>query len=165
MNKYLLIAFGVLANGLVFAGFEEEFETKQWQEVAVQLPAAPKKENLFPFYVSAATEHKYFVDGESLSLGSDGVVRYTLVVQTSGGTSNVSYEGMRCQTRERRPYAFGRAGGEWSRARSSEWVKVRESDVNRHYAALFSEYFCPGGVMVYRRSDVINLLRQGGAQR
>jgi hypothetical protein len=144
------------------AGFEEDYEKQTWQEIAVQLPAAPQKESLIPFYVSAATDNKFFVDPGTLTVGVDGVVRYVLVVLTSGGARNVSYEAMRCETRERRIYASGRIDGTWSKSRSNEWEPIREAVANRHYAALFIEYFCPGGVIVRRAEEAVGALRAGG---
>ncbi|TXH00595.1 MAG: hypothetical protein E6R09_08415, partial [Rhodocyclaceae bacterium] len=41
----------------LWADFEEDYESKKWQEVEVQLPAAPREENLLSFYVSAATSN------------------------------------------------------------------------------------------------------------
>ena len=100
----------MLLAGGVRADFEDDYEVKKWEEVAVQLPASPKESSLQPFYVSATTDNRFWVDLDSVSVGSDGVVRYTLVVRTGTGAKNVSYEGMRCETRERRLYAFGRSG-------------------------------------------------------
>ncbi|MBS1199050.1 MAG: hypothetical protein H6R18_2835 [Proteobacteria bacterium] len=144
--------------------FEEDYEAKTWQEIAVQLPLAPKPEKLVAVYVSAATEHHFFVDPDSISIGKDGVVRYTLAIKTSGGASNISFDGMRCETRERRSYAFGRSDGSWSRARSNEWVKIREETINRHHAALFTDFFCPGGVIAGSVKDIRYALlnQQGG---
>lgn len=144
------------------SGFEDDYEVKQWQEIETKLPAAPKAENLQSFYVGAAVEHKFFVDAESLSVGSDGVVRYTLLVQTSGGAKNISYEGMRCETRERRVYAFGQPDGSWTKARSNGWVKVRDVGVNRYHAALFLDFFCPGGVITRDVNEIRRLMRRGG---
>lgn len=158
--RVALTLLALLFPCLVVANFEEDYEIKTWQEVAVQLPAAPKEENLLPFYVSAATDHRFLVDTASISVGSDGVVRYTLIVLTSGGARNVSFEGMRCETRESRVYAFGRADGAWSKSRSNQWRTVRQLDVNRHHAALFLDHFCPGGVIVQRREDALRSLRE-----
>lgn len=143
------------------AGFEEDYEKEAWQELKFQLPAAPRKESMIPFYVSAATENRFFVDGDSLSVGSDGVVRYVLLVETSGGARNVSFEGMRCETRERRMYASGRSDASWSKSRKNEWEPIREAIANRHYAALFFDYFCPGGVIVRHVEEAVNALRAG----
>lgn len=154
----LLALFG----GQALAGFEEDYESKKWQELEFQLPAKPERANYLGFYVSATTDNRFFVDAKSVSIGADGVVRYTLIIETAGGANNVSFEGMRCETRERRTYAFGRSDGVWSKSRSNQWEKIREAANNRQYAALFLEYFCPGGVIVAKAEDALGLLRRGG---
>ena len=143
------------------AGFDEEYDLKQWQEITVLMPAAPVKESLIAFYVSAATDNKFFVDGATLSVGEDGVVRYVLIVQAAGGAKNTSFEGMRCLTRERRIYASGRVDGSWSKSRNSEWVRIKDAAANRQYAELFLEYFCPGGTIVRSAEEALQALRAG----
>ena len=83
----------------------------------------------------------------------DGVVRYVMVVLSPQGGRNVTYEGMRCESRERRGYASGRLDGSWSKARKNEWVRIQDAAANRQHAALFLEYFCPFGIIV-RDADV-----------
>ena len=78
-------------------GIEDGSEVRKWQEAAVEFPAFPRQEDLLAFYVSAATDNRFFVDGSTLSIGGDGVVRYVLVIEAAGGARNVSFEGMRCQ--------------------------------------------------------------------
>ncbi len=143
------------------ADFDEEYDVKQWQEIAVLMPGAPSKEALIPFYVSAATENKFFIDGATLSVGEDGVVRYVLIVQTAGGAINTSFDGMRCESRERRMYASGRLDGSWSKSRNNEWVRIRDAGANGYYAVLFLEYFCPGGVIVRNAEEARNALKTG----
>ena len=151
----------LLVSAAVFADFEEDYENKQWQEIEVQLPAAPKQETLLPFYVSAATENRFFVDGATLSVGGDGVVRYVLLVLTPQGVRNVTYEGMRCETRERRIYASGRLDGTWSKARKNEWVRILDAWANRQHAALYLEYFCPIGTIVKDAAEARDALIKG----
>lgn len=167
MHKRLiawLMTVGLLALpvGQALADFEEDYEAKKWEEIEVQLPAPPRQENLVPFYVSAAADNRFFVDLISISVGSDGVVRYTLVVVSPSGVRNVSFEGMRCDTWERRLYAFGRADGAWSKSRNNRWERVREATNNRHHAALFQGYFCPDGIIVRSAEQATGLLRRGG---
>ena len=78
-----LIAFLAIFLNSAQAGFEEDYEKQAWQEIQFQMPAAPKSESLIPFYVSAATDNRFFVDGSSVSVGSDGVVRFVMVVLNS----------------------------------------------------------------------------------
>lgn len=142
--------------------FDSEYEVKRWQEVETALPAAPGANALIPVFVSAATDNRFFVDPDSVSVGGDGVVRYTLVVVSPSGARNVSHEGIRCESAERRLYAFGRSDGSWSKARSNQWVRIQGADLNRQHAALYSEFFCPNGAIVRDTTEARAALRSGG---
>ncbi len=145
------------------AGLEEEPDKKVWSEDALVLPAFPDPVNLIEFTVGSRRGIRFFVDGQSISIGSDGVIRFVLVVIGSQGAQNISYEGMRCETGERRAYAFGHGDKTWSKARGDQWVKVR-GDTNNHYVELYSSYFCANGVVVTTPDAVRQMLRKGGAR-
>ena len=91
--------------------YDEDEDTGPWQEKTVTLPSMPASGALQSFYVSAATRNTFFVDTASLTVDEDGVVRYILVVETAGGARNTTYEGIRCESREKRIYATGRHNG------------------------------------------------------
>jgi hypothetical protein len=137
-------------------------EQRPAPETAVELPAFPRTENLVPFTVSATTNNQFLIDSASLSVGSDGVTRYALVIVSPSGARNVSYEGMKCATGERRLYALGRADETWARARNDRWVRITDSTLNRHHAALFSDYFCPIQVVQQTPEQMLDTLRRGG---
>jgi len=145
-------------------GFEQEFEdeSKPWREVQAQLPAYPKNENLFQLQGPAAVPYRYFIDTISIAVGADGVVRYSLIVRTPGGAENVSFEGIRCETRERRLYAFGRPDGSWSRARGSRWERI-EGNIRQaqHHMMLYHDFFCPDGRIVRDKDEIMRGLRLG----
>lgn len=122
--------------------FDED--TKPWREIEAKIPAYPKPASLVPFEAGAASPHRFFVDAQSLSVGEDGVVRYTLVIRTAGGATNITYEGIRCELREQKVYAVGRADGSWARARNPQWRRIEMRKVNRYHAALFQDYLCDG---------------------
>lgn len=154
---------GVLSSPLLTAAeFDNEYDEKPWEEIAVKLPAYPDAGNMIPFKVGAVADTTFLIDAASLSFGSDGVVRYTLEVISSSGAKNISYEGMRCATAERRFYAFGRADGTWSKARGNQWVRIRGTS-NNHHVELFSNYFCPAGSSaVTSAEEALGVLRGGG---
>ncbi len=143
-------------------GSEDADEVRKWQEATVEFPAFPRQEDLLAFYVSAATDNRFFVDGSTLSIGGDGVVRYVLVIEAAGGARNVTFEGLRCQTKERRLYASGRVDGTWSRSRNDEWKRLQSLAANRHHAALYFDYFCPEGSLVGSVDEARDALRRGG---
>lgn len=162
LSGMLALSFTLASPAHASTDFEDDYEHKSWQEIEVKLPAAPKPENLLPIYVSAATSNQFSVDGSSLSVGADGVVRYVLVIRSAAGVRNVSFEGMRCETRERRIYASGRQDGSWSKARNNEWVRIQDAYANRHHAVLFLEYFCPFGNIAVDAEEARQALKQGG---
>jgi len=121
----------------------ESDEERNWTEQQFKLPPYPKSADLVQFPVGATGGNRFFVDSASVNIGADGVVRYTLVIRSPSGAENVSFEGMRCSTGERRVYAFGHRDGTWADARASTWTKLRATDLNNHYSVLYREHFCP----------------------
>jgi hypothetical protein len=139
-------------------------EPEAWQEqLEIEPPAFPKQENLREFYVSEVATNKYMIDASTLAVGSDGVVRYVLVVLTSGGATNVSFEGIHCKELSWKHYATGRNDGIWtkSRATRSEWRPIENKPVNRHHAALSRNLFCPKGDAISTADEGRNALRLG----
>jgi hypothetical protein len=141
--------------------FEEDFDDKDkpWQEVAVQLPPAPAAENLLPFYVSPTSTQTFAVDAKSVTVGADGVVRYALVARSPQGATNISYEGIRCVSFEKKLYAFGRADGSWSRSRRDQWEPISTGDANRQHAALAQDYFCEGKTVAGKAEAMVERIR------
>jgi hypothetical protein len=144
--------------------FDNDFEEKPWEEVAVQIPAFPAEEDWIEFRIGAVSDKKFFIDVKTLSLGSDGVVRYSLLVLTDQGAKNISYEGMRCSSAERRLYAFGRSDKTWSKARNNQWVKIAGGS-NNHHVDFFTMLFCRNGAVPFRNDeDLRRALRSGTPQ-
>lgn len=141
--------------------FEYDFEEKPWVELEAQLPPAPKPENLLPFFVSSTTDNRFFIDSASITRGEDEVLRYTLVIKSSAGAVNVSYEGMRCSTSDLKRYAFGRNDGSWGKARNAKWEPIGYKDVNRQHHMLYDDFFCPRGIAVKTREEAVNALKRG----
>lgn len=159
IRRGVLFALVVFCGVAAAAGFDDEFEEKPWAEMEVQLPPFPDDANLIPFSVGALADTRFLVDGNSLMVGADGVVRYSVLVISASGARNISYEGMRCATAERRLYAFGRADKTWSKARNSQWVRIRGGS-NNHIVELYSNYFCkPGSSGVASADDARRILR------
>ena len=155
-------AWLLMPTHLLAAYFESEYDLKPWVEMELQLPAFPSKESLIPFQISAKKDTRYYVDGDSLSVGSDDVIRYVLVIVSSTGAQNISFEGLRCATAERRLYAFGRSDRTWSKARNNQWVKVQGGETS-HNVELYANYFCAiGAPVIMSPEDARRVLRAGG---
>ncbi len=149
-----------------FAGwgdFEYDFDAdnKPWKEVEAQLPAYPTTADAIPFFVSAATDNEFFIDPKSLSVGEDDTVRYTLIIKSVTGVLNVSFEGIRCGTREKKLYAFGRKDNTWSRNKYAKWEAIKFKDMNRQHHMLYDDFFCPNYLIVKNAAEALHALKVG----
>lgn len=154
-------AFGALATE--WAGWEYDYdeEKKSWKEIQAQIPPFPKEQNLVLLEAGSETTHRFYVDVASVSVGADGVVRYTTVIKTAGGATNVTFEGMRCETREGKLYALGHRDGTWSRARNPRWQRIILRDLTPHHYVLYREYFCASPARPTPAKLAIDALRRG----
>lgn len=146
------------------SNYHDEEDEKPWQEQQeVEPPAFPRQEDLREFHVSQVATNNYFIDASTLSIGSDGVVRYVLVVKTAGGATNVSFEGINCKAHRWKHYATGRSDMTWTKSRvaRNEWRPIENKPVNRHHAALSRDFFCPAGIPLHTAEEGRNALRLG----
>jgi hypothetical protein len=134
-------------------------QTKVWQESAFQLPAPPVEANLMDFYVGPTATQTFFIDSKSLSIGGDGVIRYTLESKSKSGAVNISYEGIRCATDERKQYAYGMADNTWALARDPVWHPITELVANRQHAALVKDYFCDTGIIAGTIPEIVKRIK------
>ena len=157
------LAFAPAAHAAIATEWEMDFDenTKSWKEIQAQIPAYPKGDSLVLVEAGSATAHKFYVDPASVSVGTDGVVRYTTVVKASGGAVNVTFEGMRCETREGKIYAVGRSDGTWVRARNPKWERIVLRDLKPHTFMLYREYFCPSHTRPTPAKIAVEALRRG----
>jgi hypothetical protein len=131
-------------------------------ELELDPPAFPRTtDDLREIYVSPTATNRFLIDAATLAVGADQIVRYSLVVETSGGARNITHEGMHCKDKKWRIYATGRQDGTWSKARISEWRAIENKPVNRHHAALSRDYFCPGGLPIATADEGREALRRG----
>jgi hypothetical protein len=140
--------------------YELDQEKRPWEELQTQLPPYPKPENLLKFDIGSNTSNSYFVDANSISVSEDGVVRYTLVIRTGGGATNVSFEGIRCESRQVRIYAFGHPNRQWSRARNPGWREIEPRDINGYHNALYRDYYCTTASTFISRRTYASPLKQ-----
>jgi len=141
------------------ADFDED--TKSWKEIQAQIPPYPKEQNLILVEAGSETSHKFYVDAPSVSVGEDGVLRYTIVVKTTGGATNVTFEGMRCETREQKLYALGHRDGTWARARNPKWQRILLRDLQPHHYMLYREFFCASRTQPTPPKLALEALRRG----
>ena len=162
MKAISLILCVLLAAACASKEFKDQFDNeKTWAELQTQLPEYPSQNNLLPFDTGPSSNDQHFVDATSIQVGEDGVMRYSLVIKSPSGAMNVTFEGMRCSTNERKLYALGRNDGEWAHSHNADWQhldNVRQLDAQRELAKY---YFCPLKSIVKTRKEAINALKAG----
>lgn len=146
------------------SGYVEDDATGPWKELAASLPPFPKDENLFEFNVSSATSNKFMIDTASISVGSDQVVRYTVVVESPRGARTINYEGMRCEPAEYKIYAFGQTDGKWTGNTRAKWEPFKTRSLLSYHKALFEDHFCPNELTIRDAKEGINNLKRGGSK-
>ena len=120
---------------------------------------------MIPFTVGAIRDMTFKVDGATVSQGADGVIRFALEIQSAEGARNVTFEGMRCATAERRVYALGRTDKTWAKSKNDKWMPIKGSS-NNPYVELYSNFFCVSNSPAFRDADDIRqTLRDGGRKR
>ncbi|MDR1662552.1 MAG: CNP1-like family protein [Azoarcus sp.] len=141
-------------------------EPLDWRETAHALPKPPEERNLLAFRAGSQPLGRFLLDSASLSIGEDGVIRYTLVVR-GGGASAATFEGLRCASRERKLYASLGRDGAWRPLGNSIWraldgensLAVFRYNGNDPRATLAHDYFCDGPVPARASEEIIGRLR------
>jgi hypothetical protein len=139
--------------------FEAEEDKGPWQEAEVSFPAPPQLEKLLPLKTEANAGMRFAVDPEALAIGSDGVVRYTVVATSAGGARNVSYEGIRCKTFERRVYGYNHKDS-WNKSRNSKWERIVRGERNGYADTLALDFFCQSTTQVGTVDEIIARIRK-----
>lgn len=156
---FLVALFPVVAAAQGTRGMPEDIggipEEKEFKEDAVKLPPAPADTGLIEFRPRGSSKNRFYIDGTTLSLGADRVVRYTLLVKSPSGVANVSYEGMRCKTSEYKVYAYGAKDGKWINASEPKWQTTGVTASNFRYS-LWVDYLCNSEAV--NGSDVQDLI-------
>lgn len=111
---------------------------------AIQLPAITQ--NYASFYSSAQLD--FAIDLDSLTALTDKSsdqeveMRYVLKATSKQGAINISYEGIRCDTREKIIYALLTDDGKWKKVRAPRWSVIPKSGINLQHLYLADDYFC-----------------------
>jgi hypothetical protein len=147
-----------LATGLVLA--QAAAGADDFKEIEAPAPPAYHKEGLIAIEMPSSVSLKYGVDPDTLSVGSDGVVRYVMVAYNPSGSVNALYEGLRCETGEVKTYARSSALGHWTMVEQPTWRLVDMSSSTRHALALTNQGVCEGrNLAASKASELIRLLR------
>ena len=121
----------------------DHIEEEEWEEAESKLPPFPRDENLVDLGLDyPGSRFSYYVDSDSLKRGDDDVVRYTLVIRSTSGASNVMFEGMLCDEKSYKIYGYGTGKGKLQLVRNPKWRPIRESGSKPYRYDIWKHYFC-----------------------
>lgn len=149
-------------SSMALAGLLSDSDTKATpkEENALALPDAPKTENLLRYTVGAAGAMSFAIDAKSVIVGDDQIVRFSSVISSASGALNISYEGIRCKTGERKLFATGRPDGSWNTMPDAEWRPISGASANSYQAALMKDFFCDGESVAGKASTIVDRIRR-----
>lgn len=136
-------------------------DDSEWTESEVKLPAFPVDKDLLAIRNGNQGSFRFFIDASSLEVGKDGVVRFVLVARSPGGAVNVSFEGIRCATREKKLYAVGRMNRAWAALENPRWFDYRGRAGGGYHEWLAQQYFCIEKTPVPTVQRIIEGIRRG----
>lgn len=148
----------LLLTGLAPLAYAQQINEEDNPETPVQLPSAPQADSLLMFYNNNA--QTFMIDIKSMSITKEGIIRYSLVATSNSGAKNISYEGIRCETGEKKLYALGRADGTWSKIRTPSWSRIYGNSFNNHHSVLARDYFCDGSTIAGKPEQMIDRIRR-----
>jgi hypothetical protein len=139
-----------------------EEESGPWKESDVTLPPLPQAKNLIEISLRNRTTSRFFVDGSSLTIGKDNVVRFPLVIRSSEGVDNTSYVGLKCRGREWKTYAIAE-GRRWRPIADPQWKPLLVVSYNDYQGTLAEDYMCAASIFSPRpvgsREYILRTLR------
>jgi hypothetical protein len=131
-----------------------------WREAEAPPPPALKTDRLIEIDMPRS-QLRFGVDPSSVSLGSDGIVRYVVVASSSTGAVNASYEGIRCGTGEFKVYARHNPDSGWVRAQD-DWRSLHDSSLrSRHSLEIARNGACVGHGTSPSAEQIVRDLRAG----
>jgi hypothetical protein len=132
-------------------------DKKGWVEALVKPPPYPKEKDLKTLDIDTPeVPYRYLIDAATLEVYKDGVVRYSLIVESPSGTRNVFFEGYRCRDNQYKVYAFGTQDGTFREARKPGWKQLTGGSVAQSRRQLGRRYLCNDLGFPYKRKEIMN---------
>ncbi len=125
-------------------GFEkfDESKVEQWKELESALPPWPDDAHLIRARMPVTYTLTVYIDEKSITRLADGIMRFTLVVESPSGVRNVFFEGYYCETRSYKTYATGTPDKTFDPIKKPKWERVQYYDVNAFRFQLLHHHVC-----------------------
>ena len=134
-----------------------------WREAEAPPPPALRLEGLIPLDMPRSAL-RFAVDPASVSLGSDGVVRYVVVATSAAGAVNALYEGLRCNNGVVKVYARHNPDSGWTLAKDLAWRPLHNAQAG-HSLVIARTGACVGHSPNRSASQIVRDLRSPADRR
>lgn len=121
-------------------------EELPFKELNVPPPAYPRDKDLIEYTATGRSTSRFLVDGATLGIAEDKVIRFVLDVRSSSGVRNVTYSGVRCDTWQWKDYAYANGDRSWRLDEDAAWQDIERKNFNNYRESLVSEFLCLDGV-------------------
>ena len=149
-----------------FAGVLASLATQVWtcHQAPVSTPILSTHnqihlDKLIPVANPTRSNLSYGVAPDTVSVGSDKVVRYVIVAKSPRGAMNVLYEGVRCDTREVKAYASWRLDSGWRELSDPQWEELRNAN-SRYAQTMSDDAFCDVRIVYGSAGNIVQRLRK-----
>ena len=118
-----------------------------WTESEAGPPPSFNKERLIAIEMPRYLSSRVAIDPATLSVSTDGVVRYVVVISNASGSINALHEGIRCATEEVKTYARYAPSGRWTSIAEPAWQSMTGPLPSKHALALARQGLCDGHIV------------------
>lgn len=160
--RKLLLTASVMCCAMTVSA-QTPVDPPQWAEDAATSPPRYSTSQLISIEMPPYVTLKVGVDPETVIVGTDGVVRYVVVMRNNTGSESAAYEGILCSSGEVKTYARMGASGQWSVVREPQWQAMTDNLGSRHAFAISKQGVCDGRA-TGKRESILRALkaRQSG---
>lgn len=138
-----------------------DFDKTIWQEGDTVFPDLPDESDLITFSgASAYPQYRYAIDGKTLSIGKDEIVRFTIVISSPQGSKNSYYQGLNCAKRNIKSYAYAASTSEkFIGYASPQWKGITNRGSMGYSENLADFYFCNTLGIVMKKNQILSNLK------
>jgi len=153
----LVLALGVAALGSAHA---QIFTERNDAELEAPPPPAFDADRALPISMPMYSALDFMLDPNTITIGTDGVVRYVVIARSKRGTGavNAFYEGMRCSAASIKTYAT-HSGDSWNAVTHPEWRAFREMR-SSYGVELAKQAICRGDAPRESVEDMVRALKR-----
>ncbi len=156
-----LLGFVCLVGSSLGVSAQLATQDLDWKESDTPTPPAFSPNKLLPLDMPPYVSLRFGIDPATLTITTDGIVRYVVVATNASGSVSALYEGIRCATGEVKTYARAGGAGAWSIIQAPEWRGLNDNQPSKHAWVFARQAACDGrAAAASSAADIIRAMRK-----